>query len=856
MTRVALRGLLGRKVRAALTALAVVFGVAMISGTFVLTDTIDRAFETLFTEVYEGTDIVITGVQAFETDFSQPPPFRASLLEEVRALDGVDVAIGGIQDFAQLTDRDGEPIRSGGAPTFGFGIGGSEPRFNPLVLTSGDWAAGPREVVIDAATAEEHGFGVGDTIGVRARGPVKEFRIVGTARFGNVDSIGGATAAYFDVPTAQRLFEKEGQLDGIQIAIEPGASSAAVIEQIERILPERTQALTGTEQAEDETSTIEEFTSFIQTFLLAFGGIALFVGAFVIFNTLSITVTQRTREFATLRTLGASRRQVLGSVVVEALVIGLLASVVGLFAGLGLAIGLNEVFVAFGVDLPSTDTVLAARTVVVGLIVGTAVTVIAGIVPAVRATRVPPISAVREGAVLPKGRLARLAPVVAAAVAIVGLALILLAMFAGGLGTTEILVLIGVGVVALFIGIALVSAKLVEPLAHAVGWIFVRVGGTSGRLARQNATRNPARTAATAGALMIGLALVTFVAVLASGLTRSIGDAIDDQLATDFVAVSETGFTPFEPGLDRVLRGRSDVLSVSPVRGENVMAELGAGAEAQLTGVDPESIPDVYRFEWVDGTDETVRRLARDEAILESEFATDHGLSVGDALRIQSPSGRFVQVAVRGIHRAPPFWQMLGDLSVPTDLFDEIIDNPRNLYTFIRAEGGASGSTAAALTDVVESSFPGIELESQAGFIERNEDQIGRFVLLLYVLLALSVIVSLFGIINTLVLSVFERTRELGMLRAIGMTRRQARRMIRHESIITALIGASIGMPLGIVLAAIVTTRLSSEGLSFVVPWPTLVVFVAASVLAGIVAAVVPARRAARLNVLNALHYE
>ena len=473
----------------------------------------------------------------------------------------------------------------------------------------------------------------------------------------------------------------------------------------------------------------------------------------------------------------------------------------------------------------------------------------------------------REGATLPKGRFARFAPVLALIIAIGGLALILVAMFAGGLGTTEILALLGIGVVGLFIGIALVSAKLVEPLASTVGWMAVRFGGTPGRLARQNATRNPARTASTAAALMIGLALVTFVSVLASGLTRSIGDAIDEQLEADFVVISESGFTPFEPGVDAALSDREDVLVVSPVRGENVMASSACTAaqvetsctvdsEVQLTGIEPEAIPDVYRFEWVDGSDELVRQLAQDEAILESEFAEDHDLSVGDSFQIQSPSDLVRRVTVAGIHEAPPFWRMLGDLSVQTDLFDEIIENPRNLYTFVLAAGGVSDSTEAALTGAVEADFPGIELDSQEGFIQRNEDQIGQFLRLLYVLLGLSVIVSLFGIVNTLVLSVFERTRELGMLRAIGMTRRQARRMIRHESIITALIGAAIGMPLGIVLAAIVTTRLSSEGLSFAVPWLTLVAFVGAAVLAGIVAAVIPARRAARLNVLNALQYE
>ena len=386
MLRVSLRGLFGRKFRAILTAVAVILGVAMISGTFVLTDSINKAFDSLFTDSYTGTDVVISGTEAFETDFGQPPPFDESLFDEVLATDGIDAAVRGVQDFAQLTDKQGGPITTGGAPTLAFGLDtASDPevfaRYSPLELVAGDWPVDSGEVAIDPGTADDEGYVVGDTIGIRARGPVENFEIVGIAKFGSVDSIGGATVAYFSIEQAQRLFEKEGKLDGIQIAGDGSVSAAELIERLEPILPAQTQAVTGVEQAESDSTDVEEFTSFIQHFLLAFAGIALFVGAFVIFNTLSITVAQRTREFATLRTLGGSRQQVLGSVVLETFIIGFLASLVGLFLGLALAAGLNEVFVAFGIDLPSSGTVFATRTIVVSLIVGTAVTVIAGSFP-------------------------------------------------------------------------------------------------------------------------------------------------------------------------------------------------------------------------------------------------------------------------------------------------------------------------------------------------------------------------------------------------------------------------------------------------------------------------------------------
>ncbi len=863
MLRVALRGLLGRKLRAVLTALAVILGVAMISGTFVLTDTINKAFDSLFTDSYAGTDVVITGAQAFETDFGQPPPFEESLFEEVQEVDGVDAAVRGITDFAQLTDKDGGPITTGGAPTLGFGLDAENPafeRFNPLVLVDGEWPVGASEVAIDPGTANDEGYVVGDTIGVRARGPVEDFEIVGIAKFGSVDSIGGATVAYFSIEEAQVLFEKDGRLDGIQIAAEAGTSASELISRIEPILPEQTEAVTGEEQAQEDSSDVEEFTSFIQYFLLAFGGIALFVGAFVIFNTLSITVAQRTREFATLRTLGGSRQQVLGSVIVEAFVIGFLASVVGLFLGLLLALGLNAVFVEFGIDLPTSGTVFATRTIVVSLIVGTLVTVLAGIVPALRATRVAPIAAVREGATPPAGRFAKFAPLFTVLMVAAALALVLVGMFSNALGTGLALGLIGLGVVLLFVGVALVSARLVGPIAAVVGTVSVRIGGTPGRLARDNATRNPGRTASTAAALMIGLTLVTFVAVIAEGLTSSVRDAIDEQLSADYAIVSEDGFTPFEPGVDSTLASE-ETLTVSPVRGENARALIdsstGQGAvDAQLTGIDPATITSAYAFAWDEGSDATAASLGETDAVVERNFAEDNGLRVGGTFQIQGPSGDQVELTVAGIYDAPEFWGMLGEVSVPIDTFDGLIDGPRNLYTLLLAEGGASEATTMELAQLLAVDFPGIEIDTQSDFKDRFEQNVSQFLNLLFVLLALSVIVSLFGMVNTLILSVFERTRELGMLRAVGMTRRQARRMIRHESVITALIGAAIGIPLGVGLAAIITVRLSDQGFAFSVPWDKIVIFAIVAVIAGILAAVFPARRAARLNVLRALQYE
>jgi putative ABC transport system permease protein len=849
--KVALRGLAGRKLRAILTALAIILGVAMISGTYVLTDTIDKAFKNIFTSVYEGTDAVISGREAFETDFGEPPPFPESALEEVRALPGVAAAEGSIDDFAQLTDKEGDAISTGGAPTLAFGFNPEVERFNPLDLTAGSWADAKGEVVIDVATAKDEGYAVGDTIGVVAKGPVEQFTITGLAEFGGQESLGGATFAVFPLREAQELFGKEGELDAISVAAKDGVTPAELVQQVEPILPDGTRVQTGAQETEEDRSDIEEFTNFIQYFLLAFGFIALFVGAFVIFNTLTITVAQRVREFATLRTIGASRRQILGSVVLEALVIGVIASVAGLFLGLGLAKGLQSIFVSAGIDLPTAGLVLAPRTIIVSLVAGVLITLIAGILPALRATRVPPIAAVREGATLPRSRFARFTPIISGLTAIVGVLLLVYGTFVDGIGTGERLASLGVGCLVLFIGVAGISSRVVKPLAKVLGWPGERIGGAAGRLARENAMRNPGRTARTAAALMIGLALITFVAVLASGLKSSVGDAIDEQVNADYVVVSDDNFTPFEPASDEALAAvpGTDVVGV---RGDFGQA---FGSEENVTGVDPATIASVYEFDWTSGSSAVLADLGENGAVVEKDFADDNDLAVGSDFELLSPNGKTLDLQVTGIYDAPPFWQMLGSISVPTRTFDATFENPRNLYTFINTQGGPSAQAEQSLEGAL-ADFPGVKLDTKDGFSETQQDSINTLLNLLYVLLALSVIVSLFGIVNTLVLSVFERTRELGMLRAVGMTRRQVRRMIRHESVITALIGAALGMALGIFLAVLVTQALSSEGLVFSVPVVTLIVFVLVAIVAGMFAAIFPARRAARLNVLEALQYE
>jgi putative ABC transport system permease protein len=858
MIRVALRGLGGRKLRTLLTAIAIVLGVAMMSGAYVLTDTIDKAFNAIFVESYAGTDAVVSGKGAeisFEGEQSQPPPIPEGALEQVRGVDGVEVATGSVSDFqTKLLKPDGEAIDTGGAPSFAFGIETASEfdRFNPLNLVEGAWPAGSEEVVIDERVADEEKLAVGDRIGVAALGPAREFEITGIAKYGELSSLGSATFAIFDVPTAQALLDKEGELDTVQAAAEAGVTADELVGRIRQELGSGVTVRSGTEQATEDSDEISTFTSIIRYFLLTFAGIALFVGAFVIFNTLSITVAQRTREFATLRTIGATRRQVLGAVILEALVIGLLASIIGLFAGLGLAVGLNELFIALNLDLPQTETVFATRTIVVSLLVGTLVTLLAALSPAFRATRVPPIAAVREGATLPRSALARFAPYIAAATVVFAVLTLSYGMLGPDVATGDRFILLGVGVLALFVGVALLSSRLVVPLTRLVGWPARRIGGAAGRIAEGNAIRNPGRTAATAAALMIGIALVTFVGVLAEGLRVSNSDAIEQQIQADFVVTSQDGYSEFPAAVGDAAADIEGSDVVSNVR-QDVAEVQGSGAN--LTGLDGSSINEVYDFRWTEGADEVLASLGSDGAVLPNNVADDKNLGVGDTFTVRTPDDERREFVVRGIYDGSPFYPLLGTASVSQAAFDDLYDRPRNRFTLINVPGGPDEAAKTKLESGL-ADFADTRVQTRQEWIDKEDNEISQFLLLLYVLLALSVVVSLFGMVNTLALSVFERTRELGMLRAVGMTRRQTRRMVRHESVITALIGAALGLPLGIFLAALVTQALSEYDLQFAIPAGALITFVIVSVIAGILAAILPARRAARLRVLEALQYE
>ncbi len=851
MRRVALRGLASRKLRSLLTAFAIVLGVAMVSGTFVLTDTIDSGFDTVFSESYEGADAVISPETEFGRQAAGSGGFPASVLEDVEALPSVAEAAGSLRDSARLIGRDGEPLGGSSVSPLALGLDPADEQFSPVRIVDGEWPDGSGQIAIDRRTFDDEGLALGDAISATARGPVQEFEIVGVVELGSLESLGGATISVFDLATAQELFAKEDVVDQIQLAAAEGVSAEALVAEVRGELPATLDVQTAAAQVETESEDTSAGLGFLRYFLLAFAAIALFVGSFVIANTLSITIGQRTRELATVRTLGASRRQVLWSVVLEALVVGVLASIVGILLGVGLALGLNELLAAAGIELPTSGLVLETRTIVVGLVVGIGITLLASIRPALRATRVPPIAAVREGSVLPPSRFARFGLPASLTLTAGAIALLLVGSLGDGLSAAPRLLAIGLGVILLFVGIALVAPRLVRPLASALGWPGTRIAGAAGRLARANAMRNPARTASTASALMIGLALVTLVAILAQGLRSTFVDSVDQLFVADYAVVAEGGFNPLTPEVEEALAQAPGVEAVSGVRSGSGRI---AGEDVGVSAV-PGNIAETVAIRWDEGSDAVPGALGEDGAFVTREFADERDLELGSPLEIETPTGETLALAVEGIWEEPKGGSPFGQVAVSHEAFDPVFPEPRNDFTFVNVAGGITADAEAGLETAL-ADFPDAKVQTRDEFKDESVASLSRVLNILYVLLALSVVVSLFGLVNTLVLTVFERTRELGMLRAVGMTRRQVRRMIRHESIVTALLGAALGIAIGVFLAALVTQALADEGFSFALPIGSLVVFVLAAILVGVLAAIMPARRAARLNILEALRYE
>jgi putative ABC transport system permease protein len=848
MWRATVKSLLGHKFRLALTALSIVLGVSFVAGTYVLTDTINNTFDKLFEDVTAGVDVYVRSDSSFTdigTEAGDIEPVPSELLAEIEQADGVAYAQGEVSGYAQFVDKDGEAIAPFGPPTLGVSWGEHDD-LSALTIREGRKPMADGEVAMDAGTAKEHGFRVGDTVTILTQGPPEEFEIVGIAGFGEADNLGGATLAAFDLETAQRVLNRENEFDAIVVKAEEGVSPQALRQRIAAILPDGVEATTGQAVAAEQSDAIKEGLGFFNTFLLVFAGISLFVGAFIIFNTFNILVTQRTRELALLRALGASGRQVMTSVVVEALIVGVVASAVGLGAGILIAIGLKGLLTALGIELPASGIVLQPRTVIVAMVVGVVVTFVASIFPARRAARVAPIAALRDTAVDQVTGIGRRA-IVGGILTLAGVGVLLFGLFGD---VSNGLSLVGLGVALTFVGVAGFSPVIARGLAGGIGAPLPRLFGVPGRLGRGNAMRNPKRTASTAAALMIGLALVATFSIMGSSVKASTGKIIEEAYRADYIISANAGFSGFSPEIARQLATREELAVVSVLR-TDTWRKPGTTSTQFLTAVDPATVDQVLELDVREGN---LADLTGDAVLIHEDAASSEGVSVGDTYPMQFASTGERPMRVVGVFGEN---RITGDFVIGLDTYEENYSSSLDSFVMVKGAPGIPPDEVRRAIEEVTDEFPNVQVQNQAEIRATQEEQIDQLLNLVYSLLFLAIFIALMGIVNTLALSVYERTRELGLMRALGLSRRQTRSMVRWESVIIALLGGVLGLAIGIFFGWALQTALADDGITeLALPVSDLLIFLAVAGLAGVLAAWGPARRAAKLDVLAAIAHE
>jgi putative ABC transport system permease protein len=854
MFRTALQGLIAHRFRLFATALAVMLGVAFTAGTLVLTDTVTRTFDGLFADVYKGTDVVVRGQQQFEgpqNSGAQRPRVPASLVDTVRAVDGVKAVDGEVLGYARLIDKHGKAMGdpANGAPTLGYGWS-PVTDLNPFTLKKGHAPQAADEVVIDAKSAKDAHFRLGEHATVLVQGPPQQVTIVGIAGFGSTDSPGGASVVAFRTDVAQRLIAEPGKYDGVSVVADNGVSQRELAMRISAVLPKGTEAVTGAAITKENQDLAHKSLSFFSTFMLVFAVVALLVGAFMIFNTFSITVAQRTRENGLLRALGASRRQVLSAVLLEALVVGVIASVLGLVSGVAVASGLKALLSALGLGIPSGGLVIGTRTVVVSLVAGIGVTMLAALSPARKAGKVSPIAAMQAHIIGSTGYGSKQRVIVGAVVLTGGVAALFTGLFAN---IGQRLSVVGLGALLVFFGVSILGRTIALPLSRLIGAPLPRFRGLTGDLARENAMRNPKRTAAAASALMIGVGLVGFITIFVASSKASVNAVIDRNFTGDLVVDSGAGQGQgMDGGIDPALAQRLNGLpQVAVATGLRVGAADVDGQVTQLAAIDPVAglkIMDVHPLQG------RASDLTADAIAVQKDTAKAKGLQVGDTVPV-----RFKDTGVKRLRVALVYGerQPAGEWFLGKAAYEANFANRLDWQIYVKKAPGVSLSQTRAAVERVTAAYPGVKVLDQKEFGKSITAQFDRMLGLVYALLALAILIALLGIGNTLGLSIVERTRELGLLRAVGMTRSQLRSMVRWESVIIAVQGTLLGLGIGIFLGWALVRALHDEGIEvFRLPTTSLAVVVVLGALAGMVAAVLPSRRAARLDILRAVATE
>ena len=823
-----------------LTALAIVASTSFLSGTFIFRDTIERTFDALFADVFERVDGYVQSSNSVENVFGLERRDRlpSSILDEVKAVPGVSDAQAVIQGDAVVIGKDGEPIERPTAPTYGAAIEAGDLSF--WRVGEGRLPQGGNEVVLDTITADDGGFVIGDEVKVNAEGGSRTFTLIGIVEFDNIISPGNATWALFDEPTAEEFIAKPGFIDAVLVRGDGSMTPDALVENLRDALdPEIAETLTSAEITAQTQTEIETSLSFLTIFLAIFSFIALGVGMFVIYNVFSITAAQRQRENALLRALGASRRQITWSMLIEALFVGLAGSLIGLFGGVGLASGIKALLNALDYVIPARGLAIETRTIVITLLAGTFATVLAAVGPAIGAGRIPPVAAMSD-AILEKVGSVRRRVIFAGVAGAIGVGSIVAVM--GGADA----VLLAVGVVGLFASLLLLGPVLARPIARFIGAPVQRFRGVTGTMARGNVQRNPRRTARTAAPVLLGVALVTGASVFAASIKAQITDVVGSTFQGEYVINSSNGGSlSFSQELVDQINELPEVGTASGLGFAFVATADGKGAPGAV--INPVTAEGLVLLTFIEGS---MSALTPQGVLISEGDAKSKDLALGDEF-VLFIDGADVPLTVQGIYESNDF---IPSRTYHRDTFlDTSIAAPAGIVSVTRSPDVAESRFREVVQGVVDDYGIG-ELQDKQEFIASRADIIDRSLAFIYGLLMLSVLIALFGIVITLLLAVYERRRETGLLRAVGMTRVQVRTTVRWESVITSLYGAAVGVLMGLVLGYVVIIALRDQGLTkFSIPVTSIVWIMVSAFAAGVLAAVIPAWRATRVGILNAI---